>query len=69
MSGSGISESAAKISAAETRALMRSPLAPSAGGPGSLLMDRGRKVVGITGEVSELDHARKCQIIVNTDEF
>jgi hypothetical protein len=49
--GSGISEAAAKVSAAATRALMQSPLAPPAGGPGSLLMDRGRKVVGISGEV------------------
>jgi hypothetical protein len=51
MRGTGVSEGAAKSSATELRALMQSPLAPSAGGPGSLLMDRGRRVAGISGEV------------------
>ena len=52
MLGTGISEAAAKASAAETRALSQNPLlAPPAGGPGGRITDRGRKVVGISGEV------------------
>lgn len=52
MRGSGISEAAAKASAAETRALLQNPLlAPPAGGPGGRITDRGRKVIGISGEV------------------
>lgn len=52
MRGTGISEAAAKASVAETRALLQNPLlAPAAGGPGGRITDRGRKVVGISGEV------------------
>lgn len=55
MRGSGISEAAAKTSAAETRALLQNPLlAPPAGGPGGRITDRGRKVIGISGEVYRL---------------
>jgi hypothetical protein len=55
MRGSGISEAAAKASAAETRALLQNPLlAPPAGGPGGRITERGRKVIGISGEVRAL---------------
>ncbi|RYE96331.1 MAG: hypothetical protein EOO41_04715, partial [Methanobacteriota archaeon] len=49
-----IAEAAVRAAAKGDAYLHHSVLAPAAGGPGSLSIDRGRKTVGITGEVRGL---------------
>jgi len=45
------SERAAAAASRDGKALLHSVMAPAAGGPGSLRVDRGKRSLGITGEV------------------